>query len=150
MSDYNDEELSKIKEMFNFIDKNKKGAISLEDVKLGIIGLGGELNAKDLKELKDKKSFKINDFISICQKKNIKISELQDKLLTAFSFLESDNKGFIQSSSLEAILKNDNVSEKDIKKLIKEAHPDENDNIDYKSFAQEILEAKADDDENEN
>ena len=71
--DYSKEDIDKIKEMFNFLDKNKKGTLSIEDIKLGIIGLGAELKEKEVIELKNKKDeFDLDDFIGLCQKKKNK------------------------------------------------------------------------------
>ena len=144
--EYSKAELNKIKEMFDFLDKNKEGFLSVEDLNLGIIGLGGELNTREIAELKSRKdSYDLDDFISICQKKNININELEDKLLMAFSLLEIDKKGYVPSSSLITLLKNDKVPDKEIQQLIYEAKPDQNNNIDYKSFVKEMLEANPDD-----
>ena len=100
--DYSKEELNKIKEMFNFLDKSKEGSLSIEDIKLGIIGLGGELSNKEVNELKNKKDFfDFDDFVGICQKKKININEIENKLLLAFSLLEVDKKGFVPTSSIK-------------------------------------------------
>ena len=141
--DYSKEDIDKIKEMFNFLDKNKKGTLSIEDIKLGIIGLGAELKEKEVIELKNKKDeFDLDDFIGLCQKKRINVNEIESKLLLAFSLLETDQKGYVPSSSLIALLKNDRVPEKDIEQLINEAKPDRENNINYRNFVKEILGAE--------
>ena len=115
---------------------------------MGIIGLGGELSNKEILELKNKnQSFNFEDFLNLCHKKKINFNELENKLLLAFSLLETNQKGVISSSSLENLLKNDNVNENDINKIINEAKPDKNKNIDYKYLVKEILEANSDDEE---
>ena len=147
--DYTKEELNKIKDMFNFLDKKSSGQLSVEEVKLGIIGLGGDLTNKEISELKNKfEYFKLDDFINLCKKKKIDFNELENKLLLAFSLLETNKKGFIPGTSLENLLKNDNVSDNDINKIINEAKPDKNNNIDYKSLVKDIMEANSDDEEN--
>ena len=149
--DFTKEEQKKIKDMFNFLDKENSGQISTEEAQMGIIGLGGELSKKEITELKNNYEFlKFEDFMDLCQKKKIDFNELENKLLLAFSLLETNQKGFINSSSLENLLKNDNVSENDINKIINEAKPDKNKNIDYKYLVKEILEANSDDDEENN
>ena len=149
--DFTKEEQKKIKDMFNFLDKENSGQISTEEAQMGIIGLGGELSKKEIIELKNNYEFlKFEDFMDLCQKKKIDFNELENKLLLAFSLLETNQKGFINSSSLENLLKNDNVSENDINKIINEAKPDKNKNIDYKYLVKEILEANSDDDEENN
>jgi len=146
--DYTKEDQNKIKDMFNFLDKKNLGQISIEEVKIGIIGLGGEISNKEVLELKNKKEFfKFNDFLNLCKKKKIDFNELENKLLLAFSLLETNQKGFISASSLENLLKNDNVNENDINKIINEAKPDKNKNIDYKYLVKEILESNSDDEE---
>jgi Ca2+-binding EF-hand superfamily protein len=146
--DYTNEEQNKIKDMFNFLDKKNSGQISIEEVQMGIIGLGGELSNKEILELKNKNEFfNFEDFLNLCHKKKINFNELENKLLLAFSLLETNQKGVISSSSLENLLKNDNVNENDINKIINEAKPDKNKNIDYKYLVKEILEANSDDEE---
>ena len=144
--EYTKEEKNKIKDMFNFLDKNNKGEITIEEVKMGIIGLGGELSNKEILELKNKSEvYKFDDFINLCQKKKINLNEIENKLLMAFSLLETKDKGFVTSDSLENLLRNENIPEDDINKIIKEAKPDKNKNIDYKSLVKDILEANSDD-----
>ena len=146
--DFTNEEQNKIKDMFNFLDKKNSGQISIEEVQMGIIGLGGELSNKEISELKNKNEFfKYEDFLNLCHKKKINFKDLENKLLLAFSLLETNQKGVISSSSLENLLKNDNVNENDINKIINEAKPDKNKNIDYKYLVKEILEANSDDEE---
>ena len=147
--DYSKEDLNRIKEMFNFLDKNKEGIISVEDLNLGIIGLGGELSGKEISELINMKDqYDLEDFISICQKKRININEIENKLLLAFSLLETDKKGYIPSSSLITLLKNDKIPDKEIQQLINEAKPDSDNNIEYKNFVKEMLDANLGDETN--
>ena len=149
--EYTKEEQNRIKDMFNFLDKDNTGSISIEEVKMGIIGLGGELSNKEISELQTKsKIFKFEDFINLCKKKKIDINEIEKKLLKAFSLLETKEKGYIPSSSLENLLRNDNVSENDITKIINEAKPDKKKNIDYQNLVKDIMEANSDDEENNN
>ena len=146
--DFTNEEQNKIKDMFNFLDKKNSGQISIEEVQMGIIGLGSELSNKEISELKNKNEFfKFEDFLNLCHKKKINFKDLENKLLLAFSLLETNQKGVISSSSLENLLKNDNVNDYDINKIINEAKPDKNKNIDYKYLVKEILEANSDDEE---
>ena len=146
--DFTNEEQNKIKDMFNFLDKKNSGQISIDEVQMGIIGLGSELSNKEISELKNKNEFfKFEDFLNLCHKKKINFKDLENKLLLAFSLLETNQKGVITSSSLENLLKNDNVNENDINKIINEAKPDKNKNIDYKYLVKEILEANSDDEE---
>ena len=147
--DYSNEDQNRIKDMFNFLDKEKEGKISIDDVNTGIIGLGGELTNKEINELKSKyNSFTFDDFILLCQKKKINLNEIKNKLTLAFNMLETNKKGYIPASSLIYLLKNENLDEKDIDKIINEAKPDKYKNIDYNNFIKDILEANSDDEDN--
>ena len=149
--DYTNEEQNRIRDMFNFLDKDNSGKIPIDQVKMGIIGLGGKLNNKELSELQSKsKLFKFEDFINLCKRKKIDINEIEKKLLKAFSLLETKEKGYIPSASLENLLRNDNVSESDITKIINEAKPDKKKNIDYQNLVKDIMEANSDDEDNDN
>ena len=111
--DYSNEDQNRIKDMFNFLDKEKEGKISIDDVNTGIIGLGGELTNKEINELKSKyNSFTFDDFILLCKKKKINLNEIKNKLTLAFSMLETNKKGYIPASSLIYLLKNENLDEK--------------------------------------
>ena len=62
--DYTKEDLIKIKEMFDFLDKNKEGGLNIEDLKLAVIGLGGELTVKEITEIKNQKElFDFEDLV---------------------------------------------------------------------------------------
>ena len=136
---YTKDELVKIKEMFEFIDKNKDGKISIEELKLGLTGFGVYINNKEINELKSQYSnCNYDDFVKICGLKKVRVEEVESKLLLAFSLLQGDKQGFVPASSIEALLKNDKVPDKDIEQIIREGLPDDDGNINYKRFAHEI------------
>lgn len=137
---YTKDELVKIKEMFDFVDKDKDKEISIEELKLGLTGLGVNISNKEVNELKSQYgTCNYDDFVKICELKKVRIEEIGSKLLFAFSLLEGDKKGFVPATSIEALLKNDKVPDKDIEQIVREGIPDEDGNINYRRFTQEIV-----------
>ena len=139
MSKFNDNDIEYIKNVFDFVNENNEDYINFNDLKKGIITLGGELSEKEEENLKlNKNKFNFEDFINICQVKQININELSNKLLSAFKLLETNQFGYINKNKIESLL-NNNINEREMNLLIKELNPDENGNINYEEFTKEMI-----------
>ena len=137
MNNYSENDLKLIREAFDLVDKDKDEYISYNELENGIIALGGEGIKRTKKNKNCKYSFE--DFVKICSENNINLNEIESKLNQAFQFLESDRRGYVNISSLEALLSNEKVLPKDISQILKEANCDENGLIDYSVFVKEIV-----------
>lgn len=135
------EEDSKIKEMFDFIDKNNTNSISYKDLEFAFIGLGSSLSIKEINELIGNKPsrLKYDEFLSLC-KNNIDVFQLDQQLIQALKLLEDPNRpGYIPISSLRSLLIYNKYSDKEIDLIIKEGSPTDDGYINCHSFASELL-----------
>jgi Ca2+-binding EF-hand superfamily protein len=139
MLKFNDNDIEYIKNVFDFVNENNEDYINFNELKKGIITLGGELSEKEEENLKfNKNKYNFEDFINICQVKQLNVNELSNKLLSAFKLLETNKLGYINKNKIENLLNND-INEREMNLLIKELNPDENGNINYEEFTKEMI-----------
>jgi len=137
MSNFDDNTIKYIKDVFDFVNENNEDCINFDDMKKGIIALGGEINEKEEENLKENK-FNFDDFVNICKQKQINLDNLTNKILSAFKLLESNKMGYINKKEIENLLMN-NISEKEMSIFINEFNPDENGNINYEKITEQML-----------
>jgi len=139
MLKFNDNDIEYIKNVFDFVNENNEDYINFNELKKGIITLGGELSEKEEENLKfNKNKYNFEDFINICQVKQLNVNELSNKLLSAFKLLETNKLGYINKNKIENLLNND-INEREMNLLIKELNLDENGNINYEEFTKEMI-----------
>jgi len=136
---FDDNEIKYIKDVFDFVNENKEDAICFDDMKKGIIALGGEINKKEEEKLKKENKFNFDDFVNICKQKQINLNNLTNKLLSAFKLLETNKLGYVNKKEIENLLMNNNINEKEINLLINECNPDENGNINYEELTEQMI-----------
>ena len=107
-------EIKYIKDVFDFVNENKEDAICFDDMKKGIIALGGEINEKEEENLKKENKFNFDDFVNICKQKQINLNNLTNKLLSAFKLLETNKLGHVNKKEIENLLMNNNINEKEL------------------------------------
>ena len=138
MSNFDDNTIKYIKDVFDFVNENNEDCINFDDMKKGIIALGGEINEKEEENLKENK-FNFDDFVNICKQKQINLNNLTNKLLSAFKLLETNKLGYVNKKEIENLLINNNINEKEINLLINECNPDENGNINYEELTEQMI-----------
>ena len=139
MLKFNDNDIEYIKNVFDFVNENNEDYINFNELKKGIITLGGELSEKEEENLKfNKNKYNFEDFINICQVKQLNVNELSNKLLSAFKLLETNKLGYINKNKIENLLNND-INEREMNLLIEELNLDENGNINYEEFTKEMI-----------
>lgn len=141
MSELTEAQKKECTDVFNFIDKNKDGQISIKELEYALGILGRNLKQKEYDELvKEGKSFGLERFLEICLDK-VDFAKMEESMIDAFKILQSDKPGFIKKKDLIFILKsyNDKISEKDVNEIIKEANPDKDGYINIEDFAKEML-----------
>ena len=140
MLKFNDNDIEYIKNVFDFVNENNEDYINFNELKKGIITLGGELSEKEEENLKfNKNKYNFEDFINICQVKQLNVNELSNKLLSAFKLLETNKMGYVNKKEIENLLMNNNINEKEINLLINECNPDENGNINYEELTEQMI-----------
>ena len=138
MSNFDDNTIKYIKDVFDFVNENNEDCINFDDMKKGIIALGGEINEKEEENLKENK-FNFDDFVNICKQKQINLNNLTNKLLSAFKLLETNKMGYVNKKEIENLLMNNNINEREINLLINECNPDENGNINYEELTEQMI-----------
>ena len=139
-NNYSADEATKIKDSFDFFDKDGDGFINKIEAENALISLGEEITPK----IKDKieAKYDYDSFIALCSSIGVDISKLESKIIDAFKLFEFEKKGSVSASNIENLLLNDKVSTKEIEQLIREANP-ENGFIDYIQFTDELLRSVA-------
>ena len=97
---------------------------------------------KDINKIKadaDKKVSVRDSYGKMQIKYKIDIKGIHNKLLQAFQLFEFEKKGFVNSKSIQSLLSNDKISDKDINQIIREANPDSNGYINIEEFANELI-----------
>lgn len=141
MAELTEAQTKECTDVFNFLDKNKDGFLSIKELEYALGVLGRKLKQKEYEQFeKETKTFSLERFLEICHEK-VDFNKMQDSMVDAFKLFQSDKPGFIKKNDLIFILKsyNDKITDKDINDIIKEANPDKEGYINYEEFAKEML-----------
>ena len=130
-----EEEIKKIKEVFQSIDSDHNGKLSLEEMKKAFSkgDLSIEFNEEIFKQIDTDNSGNIEytEFISACIEKNIYMNE--QKLRDAFNLFDSDKSGKISRNEIEKVLKL-GVNAKEIDAIMAKHDLNKDGEIDFKEF----------------
>ena len=141
MAELTEAQTKECTDVFNFLDKNKDGLLSIKELEYALGVLECKLKQKEYNQFeKESKTFSLERFLEICLEK-VDFSKMQDSMVDAFKLFQSDKPGFIKKKDLIFILKsyNEKITDKDINEIIKEANPDKDGYINYEEFAKEML-----------
>lgn len=138
-----DDEIKSLKDIFNTLDKNKDGTLTLEEIREGIYRINlavSKLSDKSLdieemfKSIDTDKSGVINytEFIASTIDQNIYLKE--EKLYEAFKTFDKDGSGKISTDELKQILKVQNDDVEMIEEMIKSFDINNDGEIDYNEF----------------
>ena len=131
-----EEEVIHLKEIFNSLDVNKDGTLTLEEIKSGI----GKLKDKSLdvqelfKSIDTDKSGVINytEFLASTIENKVYLKE--DKMFEAFRAFDKDGSGKISKQEIKQILRIQVEDESLIDDMIKKFDTDNDGEIDYNEF----------------
>jgi calcium-dependent protein kinase len=136
-----EEEIKKIKEVFQSIDVDNDGKLSLEEMKKALSkgDMKIEFNDEIFKQIDTDNSGNIEytEFISACIEKNIYLNE--EKLKEAFSLFDSDKSGKISRKEIEKVLK-ESVNAKEIDAIMAKHDTNKDGEIDFKEFMEMMKE----------
>ena len=136
-----EDEIKKIKEMFQRIDVDNDGKLSLEEMKK-VFSKGDikiEFNEEIFNQIDTDKSGSIEytEFISACIEKNVYLNE--ERLREAFSLFDSDKSGKISRNEIERVLKL-GVNSKEIDAIMAKHDTNKDGEIDFKEFLEMMKE----------
>lgn len=138
-----DDEIKILKDIFNTLDKNKDGTLTLEEIREGIklneIGVGKlgdkNINVEELfKSIDTDKSGVINYTEFIASTIDQKIYLKEEKLYEAFKTFDKDNSGKISIDEVKQILRIQNDDAKAVEEMIKSFDINNDGEIDYNEF----------------
>ena len=131
-----DKEIKKIKEIFQNIDTNNDGKLSLEELKKAV-ALSGEFKIEYVNEIfksidtDNSGNIEYTEFISASIEKNIYLNE--EKLKDAFKLFDADGNGKISRAEIGKILHLDKNS-KEVDNIIAKLDTNKDGEIDFEEF----------------
>ena len=130
-----EDEIKKIKEVFQSIDADNDGKLSLEEMKKALSSgeVKFDFNEEIFKQIDTDNSGNIEytEFISACIEKNIYLNE--EKLKEAFKLFDADGSGKISRDEIEKVLKLGSNS-KEIDNIMAKHDTNKDGEIDFKEF----------------
>ena len=131
-----EKEINKIKEVFQSIDTDNDGKLSLEEMKKAISltdGIKIEFDEKIFKSIDTDNSGAIEytEFISACIEKNIYLNK--EKLKEAFKLFDADGSGKISRAEIQKVLHIEKQS-KEIDNIMKKHDTNKDGEIDFEEF----------------
>ncbi|XP_042467963.1 calcium-dependent protein kinase 20-like [Zingiber officinale] len=142
MAEYlSEEEAADIKEMFQKLDINKKGSISLEEMKFGLHKLGHQIPDADLQILMDAAdvdrsgTLDYGEFVAVSI--HLRKIENEEHLHKAFSYFDQNKSGYIEMEELRDSLADDMGPnhEEIISAIYRDVDTDKDGKISYEEFA---------------
>ena len=145
-----EKEIKDLKELFNAIDTNKDGILSLDEIKncLVKLNIGKKMNNDEIialfKEIDTDNSKKIEytEFISAAIENIEYIKE--EKLLDIFKTLDKDKNGKISKNDLKKILNDEDIDEEELTQFINKFDLNGDGEIDYDEFLANMSEINKD------
>ena len=134
-----DEDIEKLKKIFEALDINKSGTLNLNEMKDGINKMEKEKELSEnekveiIENIDTNKSQKIeyNEFLAACLEQKLYLKE--EHLLEAFMRLDFDGSGKLSKKEIKKAL-NAEVSKEMLEKIVKEFDLDGDGEIDYREF----------------
>ncbi|MCQ2821220.1 MAG: EF-hand domain-containing protein, partial [archaeon] len=132
-----DEQIAQYTEVFNFLDEEKRGELTIEKLEQALGMLGKIMRKKELEDLYGTGKITLEAFLEICEE----YDQIENHIIESFKILDPENTGYITKKDLYFILKayQRDMSKKDIENIIKEANPDSEGKIDYVQLARDML-----------
>ncbi|XP_065636927.1 calcium-dependent protein kinase 29 isoform X2 [Quercus suber] len=134
-----EEDIKGLKQMFNNMDTDKSGTITLEELKIGLTRLGSRLSETEIKQLMDAADVDKNgtidysEFITATMHRH-KL-EREEHLYKAFKYFDQDDSGFITREELrKAMTQYGMGDEATIDEVIEDVDTDKDGRINYDEF----------------
>eukprot|EP00244_Chara_vulgaris_P008186 TRINITY_DN3136_c0_g1_i1.p1 TRINITY_DN3136_c0_g1~~TRINITY_DN3136_c0_g1_i1.p1 ORF type:complete len:546 (-),score=136.52 TRINITY_DN3136_c0_g1_i1:674-2311(-) len=133
-----EEEIVGLKEMFKMIDADGSGAITFEELKVGLQKVGSQLAESEVRALMESADVDGNGSIDygefLAATVQMHKVEREENLFKAFSYFDKDGSGYITYDELKQVCHEQNLGESAINEIICEADTDNDGRIDYNEF----------------
>ncbi|XP_052198562.1 calcium-dependent protein kinase 20-like [Diospyros lotus] len=133
-----EEEIAGLKEMFNMIDTDNSGQITLEELKRGLERVGANLKESEINglmqaaDIDNSGTIDYSEFIAAMLHLN-KVHK-EDHLYAAFSYFDKDGSGYITKDELQQACEQFGLADAHLEEIIREADQDNDGRIDYNEF----------------
>ncbi|KAL6652769.1 hypothetical protein ACP70R_011694 [Stipagrostis hirtigluma subsp. patula] len=128
-------EITGLKEMFNNIDKDNSGTITLDELKNGLAKHATKLTDSEIQQLMEAVNGLIHYDELVSATVHMNKLNREEHLYTAFQYVDKDNSGLITKEELEQALKEQGLYDAEkIKEVISDADSDNDGRIDYSEF----------------
>ncbi|KAK9740068.1 hypothetical protein RND81_03G008900 [Saponaria officinalis] len=134
-----DEEMKGLKQMFNNIDTDRSGTITLEELKAGLARLGSRLTEPEIQQLMEAADVDKNgsidymEFITATMHRHR--LDKDENLYKTFQFFDKDNSGYITKEELRQAMEEYGMGdEATIKEILDDVDTDQDGQINYEEF----------------
>ncbi|NP_001357651.1 calcium-dependent protein kinase [Zea mays] len=136
-----EDEIKGLKQMFNNMDTDRSGTITVEELKDGLAKLGSKISEAEVQKLMEAvdvdKSGSIDYTEFLTAMMNRHKLEKEEDLFLAFQHFDKDDSGYITRDELEQAMAEYGVGdEASIKEVLDEVDKDKDGRIDYEEFVE--------------
>ncbi|KAK9857574.1 hypothetical protein WJX84_007746 [Apatococcus fuscideae] len=138
-STMNAEEIAGLRSLFQALDADKNGSITVEELREGMARQGSKVSQVEIQQLlaqmdaDQSGTIDYEEFLAATV--NQAQLERKENMVKAFEFFDTDRSGFITVDELEQALQKHGVNDAaDIQQIMKEVDKDGNGRIDYNEF----------------
>eukprot|EP00249_Psilotum_nudum_P017380 c26290_g1_i1 orf=649-2265(-) len=134
-----EEEIVGLKELFKSMDTDNSGAITFQELKIGLAKQGSNLAESEVRQLMDAADVDGNGTIDytefITATMHLNKMEREDRLYSAFQYFDKDNSGYITMDELEQALTKYGMGDQEtIREILSEVDVDHDGRINYDEF----------------
>ncbi|MCO5557586.1 hypothetical protein L7F22_011152 [Adiantum nelumboides] len=133
-----EEEIAGLKETFKMMDADDSGAITFEELKVGLERLGSGLMDNEVQTIMDAadidKSGSIDYQEFITATLNLNKIEREENLFAAFAYFDKDGSGFITVDEIQQACLDHRIGDAEIDQIIRDIDQNNDGSIDYGEF----------------
>eukprot|EP00475_Leptophrys_vorax_P003709 TRINITY_DN12176_c0_g2_i1.p1 TRINITY_DN12176_c0_g2~~TRINITY_DN12176_c0_g2_i1.p1 ORF type:complete len:202 (-),score=25.72 TRINITY_DN12176_c0_g2_i1:205-780(-) len=133
-----EEEILGMREVFDCIDADHSGSISLDEMRKGLQNMGAKMNEGELRQLyaaldtDDSDSIDMNEFFAATLGLNRMHKE--ENLHAAFAYFDKDGSGFITRDELQQVCEEFGIGAENVEEMMAEVDSNKDNRIDYNEF----------------
>lgn len=133
-----EEEIAGLKETFKMMDTDNSGAITFEELKIGLARLGSGLMDNEVRIIMEAAdsdnsgSIDYGEFITATL--NLNKIEREENLFAAFTYFDKDGSGYITMDELQQACLDHKIADGEIEQIIRDIDQNNDGSIDYGEF----------------